>query len=76
MIEIDRSGPDYLEALQSSISKYLSTYFYDGPFDEKALMSAVMREGRGMLNPHQVFPVITAFLLAEPKYNFEYKQPK
>ena len=74
MINLDSTTEDYMDTLHKEVSKYLRTYFYDGPFDEKILMSNVMREGRGQLNPNQVYPIIKAFLNTEPKYTFEYSQ--
>lgn len=74
MIHIDTTDPEeYQRLLNEKVSEYLRTYFYDGPFDVKILMSNVMREGRGQLNPNQVFPIIKAFLECETKFLFNYE---
>lgn len=73
MIVIDTPNPEeYQRLLNEKVSKYLRDYFYDGPFDVKILMSNVMREGRGQLNPNQVLPIIEAFLDSEVKFMFNY----
>jgi len=72
-INIDKTLDDYQKELGEKVSEYLRTNFYDGPYDERVLMANVMREGRGQLNPNQVFPIIKAFLECETKYLFNYE---
>lgn len=74
MIHIVSEKPEeYQRQLNEKVSEYLRTYFYDGPYDERILMSNVMREGRGQLNPNQVLPIIKAFLECETKFLFNYQ---
>lgn len=76
MIVIDRDNatPDeYQKELEEKVSEYLRTYFYDGPYDEKVLMANIMREGRGIINPNQVYPIIKSFLDCETKFLFQYQ---
>ena len=52
----------YQVKLEAEIRKYLDTYFYDGSFDHHILMTSVMREGRGHINPVFAFDVIQNFI--------------
>ena len=74
MIHIVEENPEeYQRQLKEQVSEYLRTYFYDGPYDERILMSNIMRESRGQVNPNQVFPIIKAFLECETKFLFNYQ---
>lgn len=53
---------NYKEKLDDDIQRYLNQFFYNGPFDEKIMMSSLMREGNGQLNPHFVHASIKKFL--------------
>lgn len=74
MIHIVEENPErYDRLLKEKVSEYLRTYFYDGPFDERTLMSNIMREGRGQLNPNQILPIVKSFLECETKFLFNYE---
>lgn len=71
---LESTSEEYIAALNKKVSKHLRTYFHDNTPSEVALISNVMRQGRGHLNPNQVIPIIRSFLKSESKSTFEYVQ--
>lgn len=71
----DTTDPEeYIKHLRQQVSEYLRTYFYDGPFDEDILMSAIMRQTKGKVNPHQIISIVRSFIEFDgPKFLFEYQ---
>lgn len=53
---------NYNEKLKKEIYIFLERFFYDGPFDVKNMMSTIMYDTKGFINPKVAQEVVEEFL--------------